>query len=106
MARQCHLDTCPTGIATQRADLRAKFAGTPQQVERFALNLAEDLRRELAAIGARSVGEIVGEAAAVLRTVDAGDAGLRRVISAPSWAASLVGRADPSNARAGGGGLA
>ena len=24
MARQCHLDTCPTGIATQREDLRAK----------------------------------------------------------------------------------
>ena len=30
MARQCHLDTCPTGIATQREDLRAKFAGTPE----------------------------------------------------------------------------
>ena len=53
MARQCHLDTCPTGIATQREDLRAKFAGTPEQVERFALALAEDLRRELAAVGAR-----------------------------------------------------
>ena len=51
MARQCHLDTCPTGIATQRPDLRAKFSGTPEQVERFALAVAEDLRRELAAIG-------------------------------------------------------
>ena len=48
MARQCHLDTCPTGIATQREDLRAKFTGTPEQVERFALALAEDVRRELA----------------------------------------------------------
>src|SRR5207253_9755763 len=27
MARQCHLNTCPTGIATQREDLRAKFEG-------------------------------------------------------------------------------
>ena len=62
MARQCHLDTCPTGIATQRADLRAKFSGTPEQVERFALAVAEDVRVELAAIGARTVGEIVGEA--------------------------------------------
>ena len=61
MARQCHLDTCPTGIATQREDLRAKFTGTPEQVERFAQALAEDLRRELAAVGARSVGEVVGE---------------------------------------------
>src|SRR5713101_8042310 len=29
MARQCHLNTCPTGIATQREELRAKFTGTP-----------------------------------------------------------------------------
>jgi glutamate synthase domain-containing protein 3 len=101
MARQCHLDTCPTGIATQRADLRAKFAGVPEQVERFALNLAEDLRRELADIGARSVGEVVGEAAAVLRTIDAGDAGLCRVIATPSWAASPARRADPASAGAG-----
>ena len=32
MARQCHINTCPTGIATQREDLRAKFKGTPEQV--------------------------------------------------------------------------
>ena len=30
MARQCHLDTCPTGIATQREDLRAKFTRQPR----------------------------------------------------------------------------
>ena len=27
MVRSCHLDTCPVGIATQRPELRAKFAG-------------------------------------------------------------------------------
>ena len=27
MARQCHLNTCPTGIATQKPELRAKFRG-------------------------------------------------------------------------------
>src|SRR5207247_2275532 len=32
MARQCHLNSCPTGIATQRPELRAKFTGTPEQV--------------------------------------------------------------------------
>ena len=53
--RQCHLDTCPTGVATQREDRRrAKFAGTPDQVERFALALAEDFRRELASAPARA----------------------------------------------------
>jgi glutamate synthase domain-containing protein 2/glutamate synthase domain-containing protein 1/glutamate synthase domain-containing protein 3 len=106
MARQCHLDTCPTGIATQRADLRAKFTGTPEQVERFALALAEDLRRELASIGARSVGEVVGEAARILlvaptardrdtRARDA-DPGLERVIGAPRWAAGPARRAAPA----------
>ena len=29
MARQCHLNTCPTGIATQKPELRAKFRGKP-----------------------------------------------------------------------------
>src|SRR5213079_2510524 len=67
MARQCHLDTCPTGIATQRDDLRATFAGTPEQVERFALAIAESLRLELAAVGARTVGELVGESRRFLR---------------------------------------
>ena len=45
MARQCHLDTCPTGIATQRDDLRAKFTGTPEDVVRFFTAIAEDVRR-------------------------------------------------------------
>ncbi len=100
MARQCHLDTCPTGIATQRQDLRAKFTGTPEQVERFALALAEDLRRELAAIGARSVGEVVGQAATILRPIRgaAGDAGLGRVLGAPAWRADAPRRADPAAA--------
>ena len=44
MARQCHLNTCPTGIATQRADLRAKFTGTPEQVIDFFVHLAEEIR--------------------------------------------------------------
>ena len=30
MARQCHLDTCPTGIATQRADLRGAGCVRPR----------------------------------------------------------------------------
>ncbi|MEO5918630.1 MAG: glutamate synthase large subunit [Candidatus Limnocylindrales bacterium] len=100
MARQCHLDTCPTGIATQRDDLRAKFTGTPERVERFALALAEDLRRELAAIGARSVGEVVGEAASILRCVDSNEPGLRSILAAPRWVAGADRRAHPDRAGA------
>ena len=51
MARQCHINTCPTGIATQREDLRAKFKGTPEQVITYFTLLAEEVRRILAAHG-------------------------------------------------------
>jgi glutamate synthase (ferredoxin) len=60
MARQCHLNTCPTGIATQREDLRAKFRGTPEQVIAYFTFIAEEVRRILAELGFRTVDEIVG----------------------------------------------
>ncbi|MEW6225773.1 MAG: glutamate synthase large subunit [Chloroflexota bacterium] len=94
MARQCHLDTCPTGIATQREDLRAKFTGTPQMVERFFLRLAEDLRVALAAVGARSVAEIVGEGRRYLREAAGSTVDLSALLS-PSWPASAGRRAAP-----------
>jgi glutamate synthase (NADPH/NADH) large chain/glutamate synthase (ferredoxin) len=60
MARQCHVNTCPTGIATQRDDLRAKFKGTPEQVIAYFTLVAEEVRRILAHLGARSLDEIIG----------------------------------------------
>ena len=60
MARHCHLNTCPTGIATQRPDLRRKFRGTPEQVVAYFTLLAEDVRRLLAALGQRRLDDIVG----------------------------------------------
>jgi glutamate synthase (ferredoxin) len=60
MARQCHLNSCPTGIATQREDLRAKFTGKPEQVIAYFTYLAEAIRESLAAMGARNLDEIVG----------------------------------------------
>ena len=60
MARQCHLNTCPTGIATQREDLRAKFEGRPEHVVNYLLLIAEEVREHLARLGARSLQEVVG----------------------------------------------
>ena len=60
MARQCHSNTCPTGIATQREDLRTKFKGTPEQVISYFTLLAEEVRRILAGMGARTLDEIIG----------------------------------------------
>jgi glutamate synthase domain-containing protein 2/glutamate synthase domain-containing protein 3 len=60
MARQCHLNTCPTGIATQRPDLRAKFRGKPEHVVRFFNELAEEVRQLLAKLGLPSLGAATG----------------------------------------------
>ena len=60
MVRACHRDTCPVGIATQRKDLRAKFAGTPEKVARYLTFVAEETRRLLAGLGLRSVAEAIG----------------------------------------------
>ncbi|MCX6028761.1 MAG: glutamate synthase-related protein [Chloroflexi bacterium] len=60
MARQCHNNTCPVGIATQRADLRAKFPGKPEMIIQFMTYVAEEAREILASLGARSLDEIIG----------------------------------------------
>jgi len=62
MARQCHLNTCPVGIATQDEKLRARFAGNPEMVESYFRALAGEVRELLAAMGASSIDEIVGAA--------------------------------------------
>jgi glutamate synthase (ferredoxin) len=60
MARACHANTCPVGIATQRADLRAKFPGTPEMVMAFFRYIAYEVRELLASLGLRSLDEAVG----------------------------------------------
>jgi glutamate synthase (ferredoxin) len=60
MVRTCHLDTCPVGIATQRPELREKFAGTPEMVAAYLTFVAEEVRRLLASLGLRSLGDAVG----------------------------------------------
>ena len=62
MVRTCHVDSCPVGIATQRPELRAKFAATPEMVENYLLLVCEEVRHQLAALGLRSFDEAVGRA--------------------------------------------
>jgi glutamate synthase domain-containing protein 2/glutamate synthase domain-containing protein 3 len=60
MMRKCHLNTCPVGIATQDPDLRKLFPGEIEHVVNFYKFLAEDMRRHMAALGFRTVDEMVG----------------------------------------------
>ncbi len=60
LMRKCHKGTCPVGIATQRPELREKFAGKPEHVERYFLFVAEEARRIMAKLGFRTMDEMVG----------------------------------------------
>ncbi len=60
MARVCHSNTCPVGIATQRAELRKHFIGTPEMVMAFFRYIAQEVREVLASLGMRSLDEAVG----------------------------------------------
>ena len=60
MVRTCHLDTCPVGIATQRTELRAKFAGTPEMLEAYLTHVAHEIRHILAGLGLRSLDDAIG----------------------------------------------
>ena len=62
MVRTCHLDTCPVGIATQRPELRARFAGTAEMVSAFMTAVAEEVRGLLACLGFRALDEVIGRA--------------------------------------------
>ena len=72
MARQCHLNTCPTGIATQREDLRAKFAGRPQMLINYLTLVAQEVRELLAMLGVSRLDDLVGRADLLQATGEAG----------------------------------
>ncbi|HEY9620116.1 MAG TPA: glutamate synthase-related protein, partial [Crinalium sp.] len=62
MARICHTNNCPVGVATQQEKLRQRFTGMPEHVVNFFYFIAEEVRSLLARLGYRSLNEIIGRA--------------------------------------------
>ncbi|GAA4300467.1 glutamate synthase large subunit [Compostibacter hankyongensis] len=62
MMRKCHLNTCPVGVATQDTELRKRFTGDPDHVVNLFRFLVQELREIMAALGFRTVNEMVGQA--------------------------------------------
>jgi glutamate synthase (ferredoxin) len=60
MMRVCHLDTCPVGVATQNPELRKKFVGKAEHVVTFFRFIAEEVRELMAALGFRTMDEMIG----------------------------------------------
>ncbi|HHP7245583.1 MAG TPA: glutamate synthase-related protein, partial [Elainellaceae cyanobacterium] len=62
MARICHTNNCPVGVATQQEKLRKRFSGTPDHVVNFFYFVASEVRSLLARLGYRSLKEVIGRA--------------------------------------------
>ena len=94
MMRKCHLNTCPVGIATQDPELRKKFQGKPEHVINYFHFVAEELRRIMAALGFRTLDEMVGQVQRLkMRQVEhwkARHVDLSRVLVKPAVPESLV----------------
>ena len=59
--RICHLNNCPTGVATQKSELRDEhFIGEADMLINFFRFVAQETREWLAALGVRSMEELVG----------------------------------------------
>ncbi|MBE7474128.1 MAG: glutamate synthase subunit alpha [Anaerolineae bacterium] len=73
LARACHSNTCPVGVATQDPKLRAKFAGTPEHVMAYLHYVAQEVREILAELGFCRLDEVIGRTE-LLRQVSTGNA--------------------------------
>ncbi|KAK8649235.1 hypothetical protein V6N13_129968 [Hibiscus sabdariffa] len=60
MARICHTNNCPVGVASQREELRARFPGVPGDLVNFFLYVAEEVRGMLAQLGYEKLDDIIG----------------------------------------------
>jgi len=60
MARVCHKNTCPVGVATQKEELRKRFKGIPEHVVNFFIYVAEEVRQIMSSIGVAKMEDLIG----------------------------------------------
>jgi glutamate synthase (NADPH/NADH) large chain/glutamate synthase (ferredoxin) len=94
MARACHINTCPTGVATQDPKYRAKFDGTAEMAVHYFTHVAMEVREVLASLGFRKLDEVVGRPDLLeTRPIPAGERAALLDLSA------ILTPADPSGTR-------
>ena len=60
MMRKCHLNTCPTGIATQDPVLRKRFLGQAEYLVNYFRFMAQEVRELMSELGFRRFEDMVG----------------------------------------------
>ncbi|MHC4241260.1 MAG: glutamate synthase large subunit [Planctomycetota bacterium] len=61
MLRKCHEGACTFGIGTQDPELRKRFAGKPEYIERFMYFIAEEARQIMAQLGFKKFEDMIGK---------------------------------------------
>jgi len=88
MARICHTNNCPVGVATQDPELRERYRGTPERVANYLRFVARELRELVADLGYESVDDAVGRVEHLSQAAPdserANGLDLSRVLAAPS----------------------
>ena len=60
MARVCHTNNCPVGVATQKEALRKRFTGIPEHVVNFFWYVAEEVRQLMSLLGVARLEDLIG----------------------------------------------
>lgn len=60
LLRKCHEGACTYGIATQDPELRKRFAGKPEYLQRYMLFVAEEVRQWMSRLGFRKLEDMIG----------------------------------------------
>jgi len=60
LLRKCHEGACPFGIGTQDPELRKRFAGKPEYIEKFMYFVAEEVRKIMSQFGFGKFEDMVG----------------------------------------------
>lgn len=97
MARICHTNNCPVGVASQREELRARFPGVPGDLVNYFLYVAEELRGMLAQLGYEKLDDIIGRTD-ILRPRDISLMKTRHLdlsyilsnVGLPEWSSSMI----------------
>ncbi len=61
MARVCHTNKCPVGVATQQEALRKRFPGIPEHVVNFFLFIANEVRQIMSELGIAKLQDLIGK---------------------------------------------
>ena len=61
MARICHTNNCPVGVASQRKSLRNRYPGIPADLVNFLIFIAEEVRDILSELGYSKLQDLIGK---------------------------------------------